>query len=51
MSNVRRLFPASLDLRVPAPLRDLPYWCTWRYEVHPGEEKARKVPYWADGRR
>jgi len=51
MPNVRQLFPALIDVRVPEGLRELPAWLLWRYEVYPGEEKARKVPYWADGNR
>ena len=43
--------PALQDMRVPAPLRDLPYWLMYRLEQFSGEAKPRKVPYWADGTR
>lgn len=51
MTNVHQLFPALIDVRVPEELRELPAWVTWKRELRPGEEKARKVPYWADGNR
>lgn len=52
MNNVARIAPEIRDIHVPAPLRDLPLWCVWAYEQHPGEAKARKVPqYTAGGRR
>jgi KaiC/GvpD/RAD55 family RecA-like ATPase len=43
--------PRLQDMRVPAPLRDLPYWLVWRFEQFVGEDKPRKIPYWADGTR
>lgn len=43
--------PALQDVRVPELLRELPYWCLWRYEQFAGETKPRKMPYWADGTR
>jgi hypothetical protein len=51
MSNVHHLFPPLDDVRVPEELRELPAWVTWKREVHPGETRPRKVPYWADGNR
>jgi hypothetical protein len=52
MANVAKMAPEVRDIHVPAPLRDLPLWCVWAYEQHPGEAKARKVPqYTAGGRR
>lgn len=39
------------SLHVPAPLRDMPRWCVWAYEQHPGEAKARKVPQYTGGGR
>ena len=35
----------------PAALRALQGWLLWRYETHPGETKARKVPYYVTGQR
>jgi hypothetical protein len=43
--------PRPQDVRVPAPLRDMPYWLVWRFEQFTGEAKPRKIPYWADGTR
>lgn len=43
--------PALQDMRVPEPLRDLPYWLMYRLEQFSGEPKPRKIPYWADGTR
>ena len=51
MTNVFPLFPSLVDVRVPAELRELPAWIVWKYEHFTGEEKARKIPYWADGTR
>ena len=35
----------------PAALRALQGWLLWRNEHHPGEAKARKVPYYVTGQR
>ncbi len=43
--------PHLQDVRVPEPLRELPAWLVWRFEQFTGEEKPRKIPYWADGTR
>jgi len=48
---VQRIAPHLRDIHVPAPLRDRPLWCTWRYETYSGEPKPRKVPFYADGMR
>lgn len=50
-SRAQNNAPHLQDVRVPEPLRKLPYWCLWRYEQFTGEAKARKIPYWADGTR
>ena len=39
------------DIRAPAPLRACPAWLCWKYEQFPDEDKPRKVPYWANGKR
>ena len=51
MTAVRRISPHLQDVRVPEPLRDLPYWLMYRLEQFSGEAKPRKMPYWADGGR
>lgn len=51
MTSVQRITPHLREIHAPAPLRDLPYWMCWRLELHPGEAKARKVPYYASGER
>jgi hypothetical protein len=51
MRAVLRISPHLQDVRVPEPLRDLPYWLMYRLEQFAGEAKARKIPYWADGTR
>ncbi|HET8666842.1 MAG TPA: AAA family ATPase [Terriglobales bacterium] len=43
--------PEIKKIHAPAPLRDLPRWCVWAYEQHPGEAKARKVPQYTNGGR
>ncbi len=48
---VQRIAPHLRDIHVPAPLRDKPLWCTWRYETYSGEPKPRKGPFYADGMR
>ena len=35
----------------PQELRELPGWLLWRYEMHPGEAKPRKVPHYVSGGR
>jgi hypothetical protein len=51
MTAVQRISPHLQDVRVPEPLRDLPYWLIYRLEMFSGEAKARKIPYYADGAR
>lgn len=49
--TVTRINSPLLNLQCPATLRGLQAWLVWRYEQHEGEEKARKVPYYAGGGR
>lgn len=49
MNNVARVSPEHKLLTAPADLRALPGWLCWRAEMHPGEDKPRKIPYWASG--
>jgi hypothetical protein len=52
VSEVATTMKPQVDsLRCPAPLANLPAWVLWRYEYVEGEEKPRKVPYWANGER
>ena len=30
---------------IPLELKQHPYWCVWKYEQQPNEEKPRKIPY------
>jgi AAA domain/Primase C terminal 2 (PriCT-2) len=39
------------SITCPSSLADLPAWLMWRLEHHDGEAKARKVPYYTNGRR
>lgn len=36
---------------IPAFLKSLTAWLTWKYEQLPGEKKPRKVPYYCNGQR
>lgn len=47
--NVHTIKPEIRELRVPAPLRDLPIFLVWRYEPHPEGLKPLKVPYYPLG--
>lgn len=47
--NVHTIKPEIRELRVPAPLRDLPIFLVWRYEPHPDGLKPLKVPYYPLG--
>ena len=49
--NIHRIAPQVKDIHAPAPIRDLPLWCTWRMEVDPEGGKGRKVPYYSFGGR
>lgn len=49
--NVTTIAPHHKRLEAPEPLRELPGWIVWRYELHAGESKPRKVPYYATGSR
>ncbi len=50
-SNVSSISPHVRRVEAPTELRELPGWLCWRNEHHPGEAKARKVPYYATGQR
>ena len=48
--NVHTINPEIRELQVPAPVRDLPLFLVWRYEVRdPDDPKPLKVPYYALG--
>lgn len=47
--NVAKISPHNLNLHAPAPLRDMPLWCVWRFEG--GGAKPLKVPYYTTGGR
>ncbi len=49
--NITTIAPHHKRLEAPAPLRELPGWLCWRYELLAGESKPRKVPYYASGSR
>lgn len=49
MPNVSSIAPQHRQLEAPAELRALPGWIMWRLETLPGEDKARKIPYYVDG--
>jgi KaiC/GvpD/RAD55 family RecA-like ATPase len=51
MSAVKKITPHLHSLTCPDDLRSLPAWVMWRYEQVPGEDKPRKVPYYASGKR
>lgn len=51
MADVARIMPEVRAIQVPAPLRELPGWCLWRYEQFEGEAKPRKIPYYHSGAR
>lgn len=49
--KITTITPALTALRVPSRLAALQQWLCWRYETLPGEDKARKVPYYPTGGR
>lgn len=50
MANVQRITPEVLDIRVPAPIRDLPIFLCWRLEPqYEGDPKPLKTPYYPNG--
>lgn len=49
MTNVIEMYRAPVAL--PAEVKALKGWVLWKLEHRPGETKARKVPYYIDGRR
>ena len=51
MAEVATITPHVRQLEAPPELRRLQGWLAWRYEQHQGEEKPRKVPFYADGGR
>lgn len=51
MADVAKIMPEVRAIQAPAPLRDLPGWCMWRYEQYEGDTKPRKVPYYHSGTR
>lgn len=51
MSAVKKITPHLHSLTCPDDIRKLPAWLTWRYETVAPEEKPRKVPYYASGKR
>ena len=51
MSAVTKLSAHLNTVTVPDELREIPGWLMWRLEYHEGEDKPRKVPYYANGRR
>ena len=51
MTNVETVAAHVKNIDVPDELKQLSAWLVWRYEQHPNEVKARKVPYWTDGAR
>ena len=48
-SNCRNLLPHLKDRDPPSPIRDLPAWLMWKFELTPGKAKPDKVPYYANG--
>ena len=51
MGAVTKLNAHLNTVTVPDELREIPGWLMWRLEYHEGEDKPRKVPYYANGRR
>jgi hypothetical protein len=49
--TVAKINAPLLQIQCPPLLRNLQGWLVWRLEQHEGEEKARKVPYYAGGGR
>ena len=50
-ATINPITPHLMTLKAPALLRALPGWLCWRLEVHAGESKARKIPYYFNGSR
>jgi hypothetical protein len=50
-ASVSTITPHVRRVEAPSDLRELPGWLCWRNEQVPGEEKPRKVPYYASGQR
>lgn len=51
MNAVTTLNAHLTTIQCPAELRTLPAWVMWRLEYHEGEDKPRKVPFYANGQR
>lgn len=51
MTPVTKLSAHLSSLRAPNEIRTLPAWLMWRIEHHEGEDRPRKVPYYASGAR
>lgn len=51
MSAVTKLSAHLSSLSVPDEIRTVQGWVMWRLEHHEGEDKPRKVPYYASGQR
>lgn len=51
MGAVTKLNAHLNTIAVPDELREIPGWLMWRMEYREGEDKPRKVPYYANGRR
>jgi hypothetical protein len=49
--TVAKINAPLLQIQCPPLMRNLQGWLVWRLEQHEGEEKARKVPYYAGGGR
>lgn len=51
MNAVTTIKPHIRSIECPAEIRTLPAWLMWRLEYHEGEDKPRKVPFYANGQR
>lgn len=51
MNTVTTIKPHLNTVQCPSELRTLPAWLMWRMEYHEGEDKPRKVPFYANGSR
>lgn len=51
MNAVTTLKAHLTSIQCPSELRTLQAWVMWRIEYHEGEDKPRKIPYYASGAR
>lgn len=51
MTKVHAIAPHHAAIEAPSELRRLQGWLLWRLESFEGEDKPRKVPYYAEGGR